>query len=379
MNVRIVSLLLAFLVMGFGDLRGSFLGISREVFGITAAQGSLIPVAGALSFAIFALPAGLLATRKGKKYVLQLGLLLTVAAHLLPWFVLTRYVHLLAAIFLIGMGMTFLLVSGNPLLRDVTDPARFARDLTFAQFIKALGSIAGPYLLAFIVGLGFSWKGVFPIFAMVALMVWAAVNLVHIPETPPERPASLGGILGLLKLRVLRWKVLGIFLFTGSEMGMNNFLASHLWLSFGMDIQGDAIRYGQGLFWVSQGAGRLLGALALTWMSTPRFLFLCALVGLTGLAGLVLGNRDVAVASVVLCGLSFSNIWPCLFSLSVESMPLRSAEIAGLAVMANVGGALLPFLMGKVTDLSAVRFAFLVPLAAFAYVAALALPARVRS
>lgn len=376
LNLRIAALLMAFLVMGFGDLRGSFLGIAREVFGISAAQGALIPLAGASAFALFALPVGLLATRKGKRFVLQAGLLLTAAAHALPWVVLSRYEHLLAAIFLIGVGMTFLLVAGNPLLRDVTEPARYSRNLTFAQFFKSMGSIAGPYLLPLVVALGLTWKGVFPVFALASLAVWAVITWVPFPVIPAERPATLKGMLGLLGAPPLRWKVLGIFLFSGSEMGMNNFLASHMWLTFGMDIQKEAITLGQGLFWVSQGAGRLVGTLVLARMATRWFMLVCAVVCLIGLCGLILGSREVAIVSVALCGMGFSNIWPCLFALALEARPERSSEIGGLAVMANVGGAVLPLLMGKVTDLSAVRWAFLVPLAALAYVAGLA---RVRS
>jgi len=368
MNLRIVALLMAFFVMGFGDLRGSFLGISRDVFHISAAQGALIPFCGALAFALAALPVGILATRTGKKWVLQAGLLVTAAAHLLPTFLLGRYVHLLLAIFAIGAGMTFLLVAGNPLLRDVTEPARYARNLTFAQFFKSLGSIAGPYILALLVALGFSWKAVFPVFALLSLLVWALVTWVDLPERPPERPASLRDALSLLAVPALLFQFLGIFLFAGSEMGMNNFLASHLWQTFGMDIRKEAITYGQGLFWVSQGAGRLLGSLVLTWAPTRAFLLACALAGLAGLAGLMLGSKPVVIACVVVCGVSFSNIWPCLFSLLLESRPERASEIAGLAVMANVGGALLPLAMGRLTDLLSVRWAFLVPFGAFVYV-----------
>ena len=373
MNLRIVALLMAVLVMGFGDLRGSFLGIAREEFAITAAQGSLIPFFGALAFALFALPVALRATRLGQRRVLQAGLLVTAGAHLLPVLLLTRYAHLLAAIFSIGVGMTFLLVAGNPLLREITEPARYARNLTFAQFFKSLGSISGPYLVAFLAGLGLSWKGVFPVFAVAALAVWGAVTLARLPNAPAERPATLAATLGLLRDGFLRWRILGIFLFSGSEMGMNNFLASHLWLTFGMGIQGPAITWGQGLFWLSQGAGRLLGSLILTWMSAGRFLFICAVAGLAGLAGLILGSRPVAIASVALCGAAFANIWPSLFAITVAARPSRAPELAGLAVMANVGGALLPLLMGLITDHSAVRFAFLVPVAAFVYLTALAL------
>ncbi len=372
MLVRILVLWLAFFVMGFGDMRGSFVGISKEVFGISAAQASLIPFCGALAFGLFALPAGILATRKGKKNLMMLGLVITALGHLLPCFLLQRFSHLLLAILVIGVGMTCLLVAGNPLLREVTEPARFARNLTFAQFIKSLGSIAGPYLIAFIVTLGYSWKGIFPVFVVIPLIALLAIAVVRIPETITVQPATLKAIFRILKARTIQLKVLGIFLFVGSEMGMNTLLATHMWETYGMSIQVDAIRYGQGLFWLSQGVGRMLGSVILNWMEPRRFFLCCALAGLAGLAGLIFGDRTVAVGSVALCGLSFSNIWPTLFAILLDTRPHLPSEIAGLAVMANFGGAILPLAMGGIADLCGVRWSFLVPVAAFLYLTVMA-------
>lgn len=372
MNRRALALQAAFLVMGFGDLRGSFLGISRDVFGITAAQGALIPVFGALGFSLFAVPAGILATRTGLKAVLMAGLLVTAAAHAAHWFLLQRYAHLLAAIFAIGAGMTLLLVSGNPLLRDVSGPGNYARDLTFAQFVKSLGSIAGPYLLAFLAARGLPWTSVFPLFALASLAAFLLLLPVPLQGELPPRPATPGRVLALLREPDVAWNILGFFLFTGSEMGMNNFIASHMRQSFGMDIQGDAIRLGQGLFWVSQGAGRLLGTLVLLRMDAARFLQACVFCGLGGLLALALGGRSVAVAAVAVCGAAFANVWPALFALTLERRPSRGAEIAGLTVMANLGGAFVPLAMGALTDALSVRWCFLAPILAFVYLAFLA-------
>ena len=372
MAIRLLVIWLTFFIMGIGDVRGSFVGISKDTFGISAAQGSLIPFFGALAFGLCALPAGMYSPRHGKKRLMLVGLLITSLGHLLPCFVLQRFSHLLMAMGVIGCGMTCLLVAGNPLLREVAGPDQYARDLTFAQFIKALGSIAGPYLIAFIISLGFSWRAIFPVFTLIPLLALAALAVVPVPETVRERPASLRGSLRLLRARTVRLKVLGIFLFVGSEMGMNTLLATHMWETHGMSIGVDAIRYGQGLFWLCEGAGRMLGSVVLNWVEPRRFLLGCALAGLGGLAGLVFGGLAVAVVSVALCGVSFSNIWPTLFAILLENRPHRPSEIGGLAVMANLGGAILPLAMGLVADLSAARWCFLVPAAAFLYLAALA-------
>lgn len=379
MNRRALALQAAFLVMGFGDLRGSFLGISRDVFGISAAQGALIPVCGALGFALVALPAGILATRTSLKTVLLAGLLLSALAHAAPWFVLERFAHLLAAIFAIGCAMTFLLVAGNPLLRDVAGPRNYARNLTFAQFVKSLGSIAGPYLVAFLAARNLPWTTVFPLFALASLAAFILLLPVPMPGTLPVRPATPGRILALLRTPEVAWNVLGFFLFTGSEMGMNNFLASHMSLSFGMDIRGDAIRLGQGLFWISQGAGRLLGTLVLFRVDAARFFQVCVFTGLGALLALALGNRTVAVGAVVVCGATFANVWPALFALTVERRPDRGAELAGLTILANLGGAVIPLGMGALTDALSVRWCFLAPGAAFLYLAFLSRSLRRRN
>jgi fucose permease len=372
MMVRLLVILLTFYVMGFGDARGSFVGIAKEVFGITAAQGALIPVCGAAAFGLLAVPAGLLATRRGKRFLMLLGLLLTAAGHALPMLLLERYAHLVAAVFVIGAGMTCMLVAGNPMLREVTGPERFARDLTFAQFIKSLGSITGPYLIAFIVTLGWTWRELFPVFAVASLAAFAALALTPVPETLQVAPATLGDMWRILRARTVQLKILGIFLFVGTEMGMNTWVATHMWQTHGLGIEVDAIRYGQGLFWLAQGAGRLLGSLVLAWMPPRRFFLVCAVAGLAGLAGLILGQRALAIASVAVCGASFANIWPTLFAILLETRPHRATELAGLTVMANSGGAVMPWLMGLVMDRWGVRWCFLVGVAAFVYLVVLA-------
>jgi len=107
---------------------------------------------------------------------------------------------------------------------------------------------------------------------------------------------------------------------------------------------------------------------------TPRAFFrLSAALGVLGLLAVLSGLPSLAVVGVVACGLGFANIWPVLFSLTVEARPERSAELSGLMCMAIFGGAVLPPLMGRVGDTVGLGPAFLVPLAAFAYLLALSM------
>jgi fucose permease len=128
---------------------------------------------------------------------------------------------------------------------------------------------------------------------------------------------------------------------------------------------------GPTLFFVCLTAGRLVGGLL--GRVPPRVFFqLSAGLGIVGLATVTLGAAPLAVAGVVVCGLAFANIWPLLFSLTVERRPERSSELSGLMCMAICGGAILPPLMGYVRDHAGFAVAFLIPAAAFAYLALLA-------
>lgn len=99
------------------------------------------------------------------------------------------------------------------------------------------------------------------------------------------------------------------------------------------------------------------------------------------LLGLFAPVRALAIASFVLVGLGFANIFPLAFSIAVESMPQHADVLSGLMVTAIVGGACLPPVMGLVADHSSVQLGFLVPLAAILCVTWTALsnlkPARV--
>ncbi len=376
MKFRVLPVFLAFFVMGFVDAVGTLVGFAKKEFAISGAQAGLLPFFGFVAFALFSVPAGVLAARYGKRRLLVASLAVVLVGQLVASLLLTRYATLLLAIFLIGVGMTALQVAGNPLMRDVSPEGLYARNLTFAQFVKSLGSISGPYMTTFLVGLGLAWTRIFPLFAAATLVALVASSALRVEETGGERPATIGSSFALLSEPSVAAFVLGIFLYVGAEVGLNSWLATHLSKTFGMDLGGGATRLGPGLFFICLSAGRLLGSAVLGVLSARRFFLLSAILGIAGLLLLVAGSRSLAIAGVCLCGLAFANVWPLVFSIAVERMPDRAGELSGLMCMAIFGGAVMPALMGWVADVSAMSWSFLVPLACFVYLAALAVATR---
>ena len=378
-KLRTLPIFLAFFVMGFVDAVGTLVGFAKEEFRLTGAEAGLLPFFGFVAFALFSVPAGVLADRKGKRFLLLLSLGVVLAGQLVASLSVSSYAWLLGAIFLIGVGMAALQVAGNPMMRDVSAPGRYARNLTFAQFLKSLGSISGPYLTTLVVAAGLAWHRIFPVFAAVTLVTLLMSLFLSVSEKAgEERPASVAASFALLKEPAVALAVLGIFLYVGAEVGLNSWLATLLARSFGMDLATSATRLGPGLFFIALSAGRLLGSLVLNFLDARRFFRLSALLGLAGLGLLFAGSRSAALSGIVLCGLGFANIWPLVFSLTIERRPERSGALSGLMCMAIFGGAALPALMGAAADRLGVRLAFLVPLACFVYLTALAFLGRRR-
>lgn len=369
MKWRTLPVFLAFLAMGFGDAVGPFVGLARDEFQLSNAVAALIPFVGFSMFGLLSVPVGVLQDRRGKKFVLMLGLLVAFAGLLNASFGLTTFTRFLLTILLLGAGAAMLQVAGNPIMRDVSDEGRFARNLTLGQFVKAIGSLSGaviPVVAARYFGAG--WGVIFPVYAVAIALTIVAVATLKVTEQKPDRPAAtLGSCLALLANPYVLSMVAAIFCYVGAEVSVSAGIPLLLKDRFGIDINRVGL-LGTGLFFTALTIGRFSGSVILTWMAPRRFLVVTCLLSLAGFAGLFLPSSSLALGSFFVIGLGFANIFPLVFSIAVEKMPAHTNELSGLMVTAIVGGAFLPPVMGMLADRTTVQLGFLVPIAAVAYI-----------
>ncbi|HTJ00507.1 MAG TPA: MFS transporter [Dongiaceae bacterium] len=373
MRLKTLPIFLAFLLMGVADAMGPLSSAVKENFQISTVMATLMPFFVFIAFAIFSVPGGVLAARIGKKKVLLLGLALNTVAVAVPAFMSPTYVVLLGCIFLLGVGTTFLQVAGNPIMRDVSAQGDYSRNLALAQGIKGVGSSASAYLPAAVGAVGFlaamGWRGAFPIFFVLMALALVSVASLKVEEAQAPEPPSIASSLGLLGNPVFFMAVVGIFLYVGAEVCMATFLKPTL-MNLGMDDQ-KASLLGPTLFFGALTFGRLVAGSVK--VSARTFFRLSALLGLIGLGLMISGIKDLALVGVVLGGLGFANIWPMLFSITVEEKPERASELSGLMCMAISGGALVPLVMGKLMDNGMQAKSFIVPGICFAYLLLLSL------
>src|SRR5512145_1411525 len=156
MKLKTVPIFLAFFAMGFADAVGPLAGTikSDPQFQLSGFMVGLLPAFTFIAFALLSVPGGVLAARIGKRNLLILAFSLNGVGVLIPSLIVPSFVLLLGALFLLGAGTTFLQVAGNPIMRDVSPEGQYASNLSFAQFIKGIGSVGSTYLVGALAAAG---------------------------------------------------------------------------------------------------------------------------------------------------------------------------------------------------------------------------------
>jgi fucose permease len=193
--------------------------------------------------------------------------------------------------------------------------------------------------------------------------------MMKVDETKADVPPGIGSSLALLANPTFILAVVGIFVYVGAEVCMGTFLKPTL-AGLGLSEEKSAL-FGPSLFFGVITIGRLVAGVIK--VNPHTFFRLSALLGLLGVGLVMTGNQMLALVGVVLGGLGFANIWPMLFSITVEEKPEAASELSGLMCMAISGGAIVPLVMGKLRDANMTTMSFIVPAACFAYLLLLSL------
>ncbi|NCA83952.1 MAG: MFS transporter [Clostridia bacterium] len=367
---------LAFFCMGFGDVAGPLTGLVKEEFQLSNAMAQLIPFMGFVMFGLLSLPMGIYQDRKGKKFILMLGLILALVGLVLPIIGnFSTFNLLLLSILLLGAGAATLQVAGNPIMRDVSPEGKYSRNLSLGQFVKAIGSLSGALIpLLAVAYWNMDWKILFPIYSAFLLLTLVILAMMRIPRplTEATSAATFKSSFRLMGNPYIFLMVMAIFVYVGAEVSMSASLPIFLESRYGIDLATMGIA-GTGLFFVSLMIGRFLGGVILNWITPRTFLTITLLLSLVGLAGLFIENQIAAIISIIVIGMSFANIFPLIFSITVDWLPSRSNELSGLMVTAIVGGAFIPPLMGLVADNIGIMLSFIVPMLCIFYILYVAL------
>ncbi len=346
---RLLPVLFGFFIMGFVDVVGIATNYVKQDFALSDTLANLLPMMVFLWFAVFSVPTGLLMNSIGRKKTVVLSMAITFVAMLVP-LIAYQFEVVLVAFALLGIGNTILQVSLNPLLSNVVRGDRLTSSLTWGQFIKAIASFLGPVIAGFAAASLGNWKMLFPIFALVTLLSTLWLFFTQIDEKPIEgKTSSFAACFGLLKDKTILMFFLGILFVVGIDVGLN--ITIPKFLMERCNILLDQAGLGTSLYFIARTTGTFVGAILLMKFSGRNFLIISMIVAILGMLVLLLmSNLWAILVLIFILGFAVANVFSIIFSAALQKMPERANEISGLMIMGVAGGAVIPPLMGVVSD-----------------------------
>lgn len=365
-NLAVLPVLFGFFIMGFADVVGISSSFVKRDFGLSDSMANLLPMMVFLWFAVFSVPTGLMMNKLGRKNTVLISMAVTLLALLVP-LVAYNFTMVLFAFAMLGIGNTILQVSLNPLLTNVVTGQKLTSILTLGQFIKAIASFLGPIIAGFALSAFGNWKVIFPIFAAVTLLsgLWLVLTPVA-KEEITGASTSFGKSFRLLKDPVILMYFFAIILVVGIDVGLNTTLPKFLMERTSMPLEKAGLAIS--LYFAARTIGTFAGAIFLIKLSGRKFYIGSMVLGISAMLLLIFLSELWVMFTMIFClGLAVSNVFPIVFSAALRKEPQRANEVSGLLIMGVVGGAIIPPIMGVVSDSTGQTGAMVILLLSFAY------------
>ncbi|WP_254560101.1 L-fucose:H+ symporter permease [Dyadobacter diqingensis] len=359
---------------------------------LTDFQSSLVQSAFFGGYFLLALPVGQFISKYGYKAGMVTGLLTAAVGAFLffPAAEIRYYPLFLGALFIMAAGFTFLEVTATPYVSVLGDPERASSRLSLASAVGSLGATIGPFIgsqfllhatevsPATVAEFTPSELGQYlnaeaqlvktPYLSLAGLFVVIGILLcfVKLPKIEEGNETS-GSLKSVFKFRHTILGALGVFCYLGAEVGIVSFMIRYAKSSGipGLTEQSAALFIT--LYMALVLIGRLGGAYWLRRVNPPKMLALCAVAAIVLIFVSLLTAGYLSVYAIAFVGLFTSVMYPILFTLSIKDLGAFTKTGSSLIIMSIVGGAVIPPVMGLISDSFTIKHAFLIPVICYAY------------
>jgi len=370
----------------------------KKSFELSQFSAQLVQTANFFGYFCMAIPAALLMRKWGYKAGMVTGLLLFGAGMVLFWpaAVSGKYALFLIALFTVGSGASILETAANPFIAQFGDPVTSEQRLNFSQSFNPPGTITGV-----LIGTYFIFSGVEPnaaqieamkqagtyhaylhgeimrvvptylTFGAVVLLCALILSRTKFPVMQSEHEGAgedHGSFAELLKIPAIWIAVAANFCNVGAQISSWSSLIPYM-------KQYTAVSERTAALYL---LGTLIALAVGRFVSTPlmRFVRPSLMLGVYGVLNallmLVTVMRPglVGAWAVVVSGFFLSIMFPTIFALGLKGLG-RNTKIGGsLLVMAIVGGAIFPPVLGLIArQTGSLALGYVVPLVGFVGVA----------
>jgi FHS family L-fucose permease-like MFS transporter len=348
------------------------------------------------AYFVMSMPSGWIVTKIGYQKGIVVGLMTSAVGCLLffPAASVPSYPIFLTALFILASGITLLQVAANPYVSVLGKPETASSRLNLAQAFNSLGTTIGPYLgglLIFsgtIIGAGKlaemsaseiqaykivqaeSVQAPYLILAgilvLLAIFIWK-FNLPRILDAEANEKTE-GSFKDALSFRHLRLGVIGVFVYVGAEVAIGSFLVIYFTDSLNLSITEQQAAGYVSFYWGGAMIGRFIGSALLQKFNAGKFLGFAAILAMVLVALTISTGGMFALWAILAVGLFNSVMFPTIFTLAIKDMGSLTGRASSMLVMAIVGGAVIPLLMGFLADTINLKYAFFLPILCYLYI-----------
>jgi FHS family L-fucose permease-like MFS transporter len=235
-----------------------------------------------------------------------------------------------------------------------------------------LAAMSPANLLAYRVSEANMVKTPYLVITGIFLFIAVLIALTRLPEISESRDAAStqdhkANLMGTLAFPHLIKGVLAQFFYVGAQVGVASFIIRFTEFTMPGTFEKSAAHYLQAHL-AGFMIGRFAGSAIMQKIAPPRLLSLFAGGSLLCLLVVLLRSGEITVWAIVLVGFFHSIMFPTIFALSLKNLGPYTKLGSSLLVMAIIGGAVCPLIMGRISDMSNIQYAFVVPLICHAYV-----------
>jgi MFS transporter, FHS family, L-fucose permease len=398
-----ITITVLYFIFGFiTNLNMSLVPHLKSVFDLPWLLATLATGAFFTAYFVCSSPTSMLIERIGYKRTIVVSLLVQVVGALLflPAAANASFPLFLSAIFIVGAGVAALQTSANPYVSALGPESSSPIRQNLAQAFNSTGGMIAPYIagefilkhktlltsaevaaqsaaqqMAYRVSIAETVRMPYIIIAAALVLLAIAVSFAHLPAiaaTRDFRPAGEGD--AILSRSIWRYRhtvlaAVGIFFYVGVEVGLATFMVGYFHLSAVGGLSFAEASKLTTFYWGGALVGRLLGAWIMTKFNAGKLL---GIFGLCAVLCILISMNTVgmvAIWSLILCGFFNSVMFPNIFALGITGLGPMTSKGSGLIMTAVVGGAILPVLLGGLTDNFGFYVASVLPVICYLYIA----------
>ncbi|MCA0365986.1 MAG: L-fucose:H+ symporter permease [Bacteroidetes bacterium] len=365
-------------------------------------ESALIDSAFFVGYFVMALPAGFFMKKYGYKYGIIFGLLLFAGGAFLfvPAANTRAFAVFLFALFVIASGLTFLETAANPYVTVLGDSHSATQRLNFSQSFNGLAASLAPlmggifilsgktltesqksglsevqldqYLLEEAASVKIPYIAIGIVVLLVAVFIWRT-NLPEIDETEHASDAQTQS--GILKNKNLVLGVLAQFFYVGAQVCVGSFFLVFAATSAGLSDK-EAATY-TAFYGAAFMIGRFAGTFFMKYIKPVKLLAIYAVINILLSLIAIYGKGMITIYSLIGIAFFMSIMFPTIFALGINGLGNATKPASSLIIMSIVGGAVLPPILGIISDKTgSIQDGYFIPFICFIVVLLFALKMR---